>query len=268
MSPWSAELEVARRAVAAVASVVAERPSRIDDKGASSHASLANLVTDVDRRCEAVIRDVLAQQTPDIPVLGEEEGGATDGAGRGADARWIVDPIDGTTNFVHGFPFYGTSIALEVEGRSVVGIVVDHPRQAQFEATRGGGAHCDGARLAVSSTGTLPESLVATGFPYDRSERLAELLGPVRSVLRACRGLRRAGAASLDLAYVAAGSLDAFFESDLGPWDVAAGTLLVTEAGGRVTTHGGVQVDGAPITSPLATNGQIHEAMVALIGGQ
>jgi myo-inositol-1(or 4)-monophosphatase len=256
VSGWAAELTVARRAVQAAVAVVATRPSRIDAKGTS-----ANLVTDVDRRAEAAVRAVLERETPDIPILGEEDGGAA----AGSDARWIVDPIDGTTNFVHGFPFYATSIALEVEGRSVVGIVVDHPRDKRFEAVLGGGATCDGARLAVSSAGSLAEALVATGFPYDRSVRVEALLRPVGAVLKACRGVRRAGAATLDLAYVAAGALDAFFESDLGPWDVAAGTLLVTEAGGRVTRHDGTAGAVGPVCSPLATNGRLHDAMVALL---
>ncbi|MEZ4321279.1 MAG: inositol monophosphatase family protein [Myxococcota bacterium] len=249
-----AELEVARAAARAAAEVLASRPARVDHKGR------ADLVTDVDRRAEAAIRAVFAAQTPDIPVLGEEEGGGN------APVRWVVDPIDGTTNFVHGFPFYATSIALEADGRSVVGVVLDVPRNRWFEAVRGAGAFVDGARLRVSDTEVLAQSLVATGFPYDRAERVDALLRPVAAVLRSTRGIRRCGAASLDLALVAAGALDAFFETGLGPWDVAAGALLVEEAGGRVTAHDGAEVVGQP-TSPLATNGRVHDAMVALLSG-
>jgi myo-inositol-1(or 4)-monophosphatase len=252
MVSWEAELAVARQAAHAALELLATRPDRVDAKGA------VDLVTDVDRRCEAVLRELLTAAMPDVPVLGEESGGSD------AATRWVIDPVDGTTNFVHGFPWYACSIALEVDGRSVVGIVVEPVRRRWFEATRGGGAFVDGVRLAVSQTPTLGQALLATGFPYDRAERTDALLVPVARALQRSRGIRRAGAASLDLAYVAAGALDGFWEHDLSPWDVAAGTLLISEAGGRVTTHDGTSTDRAP-TSPAASNGHVHEALLELL---
>lgn len=249
---WSAELELALRAVRAARPVLAGRPTDVTHKGA------VDLVTDVDRRAEAAVMGVLYREMPDVPVLGEESGG------RDAPVRWVLDPLDGTTNFVHGFPFYACSLALEVDGRSVVGVVLDVPRDRWFTARRGGGASLDGAPLRVSSTARLSDALVCTGFPYDRSRRAAALLRPVQRVLEQARGIRRTGAASLDLAYVACGALDAFFERELAPWDVAAGSLLVDEAGGRVSGHDGHAPAGQP-TSPLATNGLLHDAMVALL---
>ncbi len=249
---WDAELEVALRAADAALPILRARPRRVD------HKSARDLVTDVDRRSEAAIREVLGQTG--IPVLGEEEGGA-EGA-----TRWVVDPLDGTTNFVHGFPWYACSIALEVEGRVVVGVVAEAPRGLRHWATSGGGAYVEGERLAVSQVDRLDHALLATGFPYDRAERAEALLVPVRRALELAQGVRRAGAASLDLALVARGCLDAYWEHDLGPWDVAAGSLLVEEAGGKVSTHTGETPPGL-IVSPLATNGQLHDAMIRLLEG-
>lgn len=249
---WTHELEVARQAARAALELLAVRPSTVDAKGA------IDLVTDVDRRCEAVLRDLLTAAMPDVPVLGEETGGSD------ATTRWVIDPVDGTTNFVHGFPWYASSIALEVDGTSVVAVVVEPVRGRWFEAARGQGAFVDGQRLAVSSTRSLSQALLGTGFPYDRAERTAELLVPVERALKRSRGIRRAGAASLDLAYVAAGALDGFWESDLSPWDVAGGCLLIEEAGGRVTTHAGQPSRAAP-TSPLASNGWIHDELLEMM---
>lgn len=252
MTFGTAELNVAIAAARAASAEIAERPRHVEHKGR------IDLVTDADRRAEAACRAVFARETPGIGVLGEEGGGQQGGV------RWVVDPIDGTTNYVHGFPFYATSVALEVDGRSVVGAVLDHPRNRLFTAIRGQGAFCDGQRLAVSPTDALSDALCATGFPYDRAERLEALMRPVHAVLRATQGIRRAGAASLDLCMVAAGAIDAYWEQGLGAWDVAAGALLVEEAGGRVTRLDGSVPDGQP-TSPLATNGRLHDAMVALL---
>lgn len=251
---WRAELALAERAARAAAAVLAERPTEVTHKGE------IDLVTDVDRRAEDAIGVVLRAAMPDVPIAGEERGA------RAAPTRWVVDPLDGTTNFVHGFPWYACSIALEVDGRSVVGVVLEVVRDRLFRASRGAGAHVDGHQLAVSRTDRLSQALVGTGFPYDRAARAEALLVPVRAVLERTRGVRRTGAASLDLAYVAAGALDAFFEHDLADWDVAAGALLVEEAGGRVSGHDGRAPAGQP-RSPLASNGLLHDAMVALLRG-
>lgn len=241
-----AELDIALTAARTAMGLLAERPQDVDHKGR------IDLVTDVDRRCEHAIRDLLVPTG--IPLLGEEGGGSC------VPTRWVIDPLDGTTNFVHGFPWYATSIGLEVDGQVVVGVVAEPVRRRVFHATRGGGAFLDDVRLQVSTTETLDQALLATGFPYDRAERAEDLLRPFRAFLERTRGIRRAGAASLDLAYVATGALDGFWELDLSAWDVSAGALLVEEAGGRITDHAGADAPPAP-TSPLASNGRLHDVM-------
>ncbi|MDP6934307.1 MAG: inositol monophosphatase family protein, partial [Myxococcota bacterium] len=194
------------------------------------HKGRVDLVTQVDLECEQRIREILHAETPDIPVLAEEQGGAI-----GVDTRWLVDPLDGTTNFVHGFPFYAVSIALEIEGRLEASCIYDPVRQKCYTAERGGGAFCDGAPIRVSETPTLEQSLVLTGFAYDRRERADWYLGFVKRFLETAQGLRRAGAAAMDLVTLASGRGDGYWEFGLNSWDVAAGALLVQEAGGCVT---------------------------------
>jgi myo-inositol-1(or 4)-monophosphatase len=221
------------------------------------HKGAVDLVTQVDLACEQAIREVL--QRSGIEILAEEGGGS-----RGL-TRWIVDPLDGTTNFVHGFPSYCCSIALQAEGRLQVGVIYDPVHDRMFTAEAGSGAFCNGERLRVSDRDDLGQSLVASGFAYDRRERAADYLRFVKVFLEHAQGFRRAGAAAMDLAMVATGQLDGFWEFGLNAWDVAAGALLVQEAGGRVTDIEGGQLD---IDSPrlLASNGRIHEAMRQLIG--
>ena len=250
------ERAIAEQAARAAGAVLAAHgtPERVRHKGA------VDLVTEVDLACERAVREVLARHTPEVPVLGEE-GEAVDAA-----TRWVVDPLDGTTNFVHGFPFYAVSVALEVDGESRVGVVLDGVRGRLYSAERGTGAWCDGARLRVSETRGLGQALVGTGFPYDRQQpgRAAFYTRRVTAVLGRAQGVRRAGAAALDLAMLASGALDAFWEFDLHRWDVAAGRLLVTEAGGRFTGHDGGEPD-ADRPSPLASNGWLHEAMQSVL---
>jgi len=250
------ELDVAIEAAKAAFALQRSRPRQVDLKGA------IDLVTEVDLACEAAIRDVLGRHTPDVPVLGEEGGGAD-----GATTRWIVDPLDGTTNFVHGFPFWCVSIALERDGVLEVGVVIDGVRGEVFAAARGRGATADGVRIAVSPTRTLSSALLGTGFPYDSRENAAFYLKYVQRALERTQGIRRAGAAALDLAMVACGRLDAFWEFRLAPWDVAAGQLLVAEAGGRCTGHDGVAMPRDMRIHPLATNGWLHDEMMALLAG-
>ena len=199
------------------------------------HKGDVDLVSQADLASERVVRAHLAEAFPGDHVLGEEGGGATGAGGR----RWIVDPLDGTTNFVHRLPHFNVSIALEVDGVVEVGVVFDPSRGELFEATRGGGARLGGAPLRASPQTDLAEALVATGFPYDRKARIDVYLPFVRAFLLRAQGLRRAGAAALDLAWLAAGRLDVYWEFQLKPWDVAAGALLVTEAGGWVGGRGG-----------------------------
>lgn len=221
--------------------------------GVVAHKGPVDLVTEVDLGAEARIREILSESG--VPVFAEEGGGAEN-----ATTRWIVDPLDGTTNFVHGFPSYGVSIALEVDGVLEIGVVYDVPRDRLFAASRGDGASCNGRRIQVSTVDRLSHSLVASGFAVDRRERADEYLRFLKVMLEQSQGFRRAGAAALDLCHVACGELDGFWEFNLSSWDVAAGCLILSEAGGRFT-----DIDGSPldISAPrvLATNGLIHEQM-------
>lgn len=245
-------LEAAVEAARAGARVVREHPCRgVSYKGA------VDLVTEVDVACEEAIRRTLERATPGVPVLAEEGGGAWSGA-----TRWIVDPVDGTTNFVHGFPFYCVSIGLEDGGRIVAGVVYDLVRDRLYRASRGGGAWLDDRRLQVSTCADLDRALVASGFAYDRRERAALYLRFVQRMLERSQGFRRTGSAAMDLTLVATGQLDGYWEFNLKPWDVAAGWLLVEEAGGRVTDVAGGPVDLAR-PHALATNGRIHDQMLA-----
>lgn len=225
---------------------------------------LHDLVTDVDVEAERVITGVLAEAFPGFGVLAEE--GVADAPGEGY--RWIIDPIDGTTNFTRGVPPYAVSIGLqrtgEGAGEVVVGVVLDVARGELFTAVRGQGLRVDGQPYRVSTTPALDESLVTTGFPYRSVDHLDAYLAVLGTCMRRSRGVRRPGSASVDLAYVACGRFDAFFETGLKAWDVAAGLLLVEEAGGRVT-------DFADASNPLfagqllATNGLVHEELMEMV---
>ncbi len=230
------------------------------ERGAVDHKGAVDLVTEVDLACEARIREILAQRSPGVPVLAEEGGGAAD-----ATTRWIVDPLDGTTNFVHDFPSYAVSIALQVDGELAVGVIYDPLRDDCYRATRGGGAWCGDTRLQVSRCTRLDQALIGSGFAYDRRERPDFYLAFVRAFLVRCQGFRRAGAAAMDLAHVAAGRLDGFWEFQLNAWDVAAGALLIEEAGGRVTemTGGPLDLDRPRV---LASNGSaLHDEMLLVL---
>jgi len=231
-------------------------PRRIDYKG--GHPT--NLVTEMDRRAEALIVDALQRAFPDHAVLGEE-GGARTGA---SPYRWLIDPLDGTTNYAHGLPLFAVSIALEQRGEVQLGVAYDPTREELFVAQRGAGATLNGERLRVSETAALGESLLATGFPYDIRTTTATNLPEYAALSLRSRAVRRLGSAVLDLCYVAAGRFDGFWELSLGPWDMAAGGLMVLEAGGRVTS-----VRGGPwrLEDPgaIASNGLIHEPLLAAL---
>ena len=194
-----------------------------------------DFVTEVDKAAEAAIIETLSEAYPTHGFLAEETGE------RNADAEnvWIIDPLDGTTNFIHGFPQYAVSIALAVNGVTQQAVVYDPTRDELFTATRGAGAYLDRRRLRVATQDRLANSLLGTGFPYREDQDLEKYLKIFGDMSRQCAGLRRPGAASLDLAYVAAGRYDGFFESDLKPWDMAAGALLITEAGGLIGNYRG-----------------------------
>ncbi|HEX2691543.1 MAG TPA: inositol monophosphatase family protein, partial [Kofleriaceae bacterium] len=233
------------------------RPQDVRAKG-----NPRDLVTEWDLRSEDVIRRVLAEHTPGVPVLGEE-GGQGPGAG---DQRWLVDPIDGTVNFAHGLPIWSISIALEDAGQIVAGVVAAPGLGWWFEATRGGGARDGtGKDLSTSATARVEHALLVTGFPYDRATRPDNNFAEWEHLQRRAGACRRLGAASIDLCLVARGWMDGYWERHLKPWDVAAGALIVAEAGGIVTNWTGGPFDvheGAVV----ATNGAIHEELIAELG--
>jgi myo-inositol-1(or 4)-monophosphatase len=219
-----------------------------------------DLVTEVDERAEAVIGEMLRGAFPGYGMLAEE-GGRRLGEG---DSRWIVDPLDGTTNYAHGLPIFAVSIALERAGEVVLGVVHDPMRGETYVAERGGGATLNGEPIRVSDTDEPIRALLVTGFPYDRSDMgtAVELFGRLTELTQ---GVRRLGAAALDLCYVAAGRLDAYYEKGLHAWDVAAGSLILKEAGGRITDYRGREVDleGREI---VASNGLLHPVLLEAIG--
>jgi len=233
--------------------------------------SMHDLVTEVDKGSERMIRNLVGTHFPHHSFLGEEgvEPGPEASAKAlqdksGSEYLWIVDPIDGTTNFVHGFPFYSVSIALAHRGEVIVGVVYDPSRDELFVAERGKGAYVHGRKMQVSQDPALSRSLVATGFPADQHEALpANLLG-IQAIAPKVRNLRVAGSAALHLAYVAAGRLSGFWEHNLSAWDIAAGSLLVEEAGGRMS-----DMSGEPyhlgVRNVVASNGLIHEELVGAL---
>jgi myo-inositol-1(or 4)-monophosphatase len=195
----------------------------------------------VDRESERLIAETLLRECPDSAIMGEEL--TPDGIGDQNGLLWIVDPLDGTTNFLHGYPAYAVSIAAMVDGKPTVGVVVDVPRNIVYHATAGGGSWCGERQLEVSETSDPALALIGTGFPFKALDQLPQYLRNLANILSSTSGIRRAGSAALDLADVSLGHFDGFWELSLAPWDVAAGTLLVREAGGVVTdTDGGSDV--------------------------
>ncbi len=233
------------------------RPEHVRSKG-----NPRDLVTEWDLKSEETIRAVLEEHAPGIPVLGEEGGGDHDARGK---TQWVVDPIDGTVNFAHGLPLWSVSIALEQAGTTTVGIVVAPALDWWFEATLGGGARDgSGAPLHVSATQELEHALLVTGFPYDRATNPENNFAAWEHMKRVA-AVRRLGAASLDLCLVAKGALDGYWERRLHAWDIAAGALIVAEAGGTVTDTRGGPFDPHS-EEAVATNGAIHEGLVHELG--
>lgn len=233
--------------------------------------SRANLVSAADLASEVFIREALSRAFPDDPIIAEEHDGFSGALARRssldqAPFAWAVDPLDGTTNFIHGYPVFCVSIGLFIEGRPGFGVVHNPARDETFTGGHGSPAELNGRRISVSKPAALSEALVGTGFVFMEAERLDRVLTMLRATLSQTHGVRRAGSAALDLCDVAAGRLDAFYETGLAPWDVVAGHAIVEAAGGRVTNF-----DGAPHDvygrNVLATNGLIHEAMALLLRG-
>jgi len=254
-------LAVATRAAERAADLI--RRATPPDPAEWDRKAPSDFVTEVDRASERLIGHLLTDAFPHSVVLGEE---LTPDAPQATGLVWIVDPLDGTTNFLHGYPAYAVSIAAVVDGSPVAGVVVDVGRALVYTATAGGGARCGERHLQVSAVSDPRQALIGTGFPFKppASERLAEYLEQFRRILPRSSGIRRAGSAALDLAHVAEGRLDGFWELWLAPWDVAAGVLLVREAGGVITDLGGNPARMAP-GAFVAGNPAVHRWLLAQV---
>ena len=222
-----------------------------------------DFVTEVDQKAEEIIIDTLLTAYPGHGILAEESG--SEHGAKDSEFVWIIDPLDGTTNFIHGFPVYCVSIALAVRGKVEQAVVYDPTRNDVFCATKGRGAYMNDRRIRVAKRTRLQECLIATGFPYRPSDKLKTYLNMLGDVMSQCAGVRRPGAAALDLAYVAAGFSDGFFETGLKPWDVAAGSLLVQEAGGLVGNFTG-ESEFLDLGECLAANPRIYGQLVSALG--
>jgi myo-inositol-1(or 4)-monophosphatase len=220
-----------------------------------------DLLTEVDEEAERVIREELLGTFPTYGMLAEE-GGRLAGE---EDTRWIVDPLDGTTNYAHGLPIFCVSIALERAGEVVLGVVHNPMGEETFVAERGRGATLNGDPIRVSGTDELIKALIVTGFPYDRAE-MPEALELFGRLAASTRGMRRLGSAALDLCYVASGRLDGYYERGIWPWDLAAGSVILEEAGGKLTNYRGGELDLAG-REIVASNGRLHPAITKLTGG-
>ncbi|MEP7207332.1 MAG: inositol monophosphatase family protein [Casimicrobiaceae bacterium] len=222
-----------------------------------------DFVSTIDKGAERAIIEVLRSHYPGHAFHAEESGNSGDTASSGF--TWIIDPLDGTTNFLHGIPHYCVSIALQVGTRIEVGVVLDPLNARLFTARRGGGAWLNGERLAVSGRTGLEEAVLGTGLPFSDWSYLDDYLASLRVIMQRCAGIRRAGAAALDLAFVAAGWLDGFWEKKLNPWDVAAGSLLVLEAGGAISDFRGAghHVTGGQV---VAGSSGVHRELVDILG--
>jgi myo-inositol-1(or 4)-monophosphatase len=224
------------------------------------HKGAIDLVTEVDKACEDAILGILRKRFPSHDFVTEE----TLLERSGSSHLWFIDPLDGTTNFAHGYPFFCASVALAIDGVRTAGAVFDPLRDELFTGERKGGAFLNGRRLAVSQAEALIDALLVTGFPYDLHEDVDHRLRYFAKFARKARGLRRDGAAALDLCYVAAGRLDAFWEERLQPWDMMAGALFVEEGGGKLSRFDGSSLD-LRADEVLATNGKLHEAMLEVL---
>jgi myo-inositol-1(or 4)-monophosphatase len=229
--------------------------SEIKEKG-----SFTNLVTDIDKGSEAMIKSFIQQNFPGHGILAEESGASSPTS----EYRWIIDPLDGTTNFTHAFPVYCVSIAVELKGELIAGAVYDPNFDELFSAEKGAGAYMNGRKLQVTSTDKLEKSMLATGFPYDVRNNPFNCVQHFEEFLVKAQAVRRLGSAALDICYVAAGRLDGFWEVNLHPWDTAAAVLITTEAGGKVSGFKGEKYSIYQRDIVLS-NGTIHDEMLDLI---
>jgi myo-inositol-1(or 4)-monophosphatase len=251
-------LNIAVRAARRAGEIIARSIPRLESLEVTAKGR-NDFVSEIDRESEAAIVEIIHQYYPHHAILAEEGGASGE-----HDIRWVIDPLDGTTNFLHGLPIFAVSIACEQKGVAEVGVVYDVMRQEVFTAARGAGAHLENHRMRVSKARSLEGALLATGFPYRASEEHTDAyMAMMRAFMKPTAGIRRPGAAALDLAYVAAGRVDGFWEIGLQPWDTAAGTLLVREAGGRVGTLSGADYENGG--NLVAAAPKVYEAMLATI---
>ena len=225
-----------------------------------------DVVTQVDVEIETMCRETIAERFPTHRVLAEELPNEPPDSGASSAHCWIFDPIDGTVNYVHGLPIFCASLALEIEGQIEVGAVYDPTRQELFVAECGAGARMNGMPISVTSATDMVDAMLCTGFPYDVHQTVDEVVGLFGAFVGRAQAVRRLGSAAIDLCYVAAGRLDGFWEQRLHPWDIAAGALIVEEAGGRVTDLRG-RPFGARTGEVLASNGHLHDQMLGVIRG-
>ncbi len=259
MAKFSRELKFARDIALGAGNILRQgstKRHRVKLKGR------VDLVTEMDLKSEKYITDRIRRSFPEHSILAEESGST----GCRKSHLWIIDPLDGTTNFAHGYPAYCVSIALMIDGQVVIGSVYDPVHNEMFHTSRGTGAYLNRRHIHVSGETELSHSLLATGFPYDIAETRIDNLDNFARMYKAARGIRRAGSAALDLCYLACGRFDGFWELKLHPWDTAAGMLLVCEAGGRVT-----RINGGKYSifdkNILASNGKIHRPMQQILLG-
>ena len=254
---WEKEIAVAEQASRAAGKILDRmfgRVNHIVKKGD------IDLVTEADLQAEEAILEIIHRSFPQDNILSEESGMH----GEISKRTWIVDPLDGTTNFAHGFPFFAISIALELDNEIVLGVVYNPQMDEYFEAVKGMGAYLNEAPIQISTTSDIEESLLATGFAYDIHENPHRVLKHFNRMIVKAQGIRRPGSAAIDLCYVAAGKLDGFWEEGLEPWDTAAGFLIVDEAGGTVTTMAG-ETYSPYLRTIVAANPFIHEAMIKIL---
>lgn len=256
---WEKELTIAGQAARESGKILNDlfgKITNIDKKGE------IDLLTEADLQSEKIIIEIINRNFPGDSILTEESGDL----GKISERLWIVDPLDGTTNFAHSFPFFAVSIAFQVDKEVVLGVVYNPRMNEYFEARKGKGAFLNKSPIRVSQTNDLRESLMATGFPYNVYKSPDRIIGLLKMMLVHVQGIRRPGAASIDLCYVASGRLDGFWEEGLQPWDTAAGSLIVGEAGGILTDYDGEEY--SPFQkSIIAANPHIHKKMLDIIKG-
>jgi myo-inositol-1(or 4)-monophosphatase len=255
-------INVAVKAARAAGSLINRAALDIESVRVSSK-QVNDFVTEVDVACEKVIIETLLAAYPGHGIWAEESG--TEHGAQDSEFVWIIDPLDGTTNFIHGLPVYCVSIALAVKGKIEQAVVYDPTRNDLFTATKGRGAYMNDRRIRVSKRNEMQDCLISTGFPYRAGDNLPKYISMLGDVMPRCAGVRRPGAAALDLAYVAAGFTDGFFEANLKPWDVAAGSLLVQEAGGLVGNFTG-EADFLETGECMAATPRVYAQMASLLG--